>query len=893
MGVITTFAGDGTPGFSGDDGPAASARLSVASLVFDAAGNLLLADFLNRRVRRITPAGIIQTVAGTGAAGFSGDNGPATAAQLRRPAGIAVNRAGSLYIADADDHRIRKVAPDGVITTVAGSGSAGFGPDGSIARFSLVGSPQSVAVDAAGTPYFSTGGWIRRLDSDGTLRSFVQLASPRGMRFDGAGNLYVADANRIVRVSPSREVATVAGGASGFGGDGGRAEAAALNAPADLLQDRRGYLLIADRGNHRVRQVDLTSIITTIAGGRTVTIGDGGRADQALLSSPRRLAVDAAGNVYIADTGHHRIRRVTPAGQIGTFAGIGVPGFSGDGGPPESAALSGPLGISLNPGGTLYIADTGNNRVRKIQPSDGVIATVPGTRGCAGLFVTPCFFLEPIFAEGPLAVVEDQEGTLYVAARDRVVLRDVVGNVSTVPGSEDLWPVALVVVERRTLYAADSRQRRIARISLGRVETIEATPATDLALDRDGNLFIAAGAILKRTPAGEMLAIPGAAGVAVAVGPGGILYVADDRENRVLKLTPNSPVRLVITRGDRLSGRAGTRLPEPLEVRLIGAAGAGVLGAPVTFAVTQGAAALSSPRVTTSAEGIAQIAVTLGAPGTVVVTASSPGVEPARFTMEATPGEGAAPEAPRIFSGGVVGGGLSVPPARRLSPNGIVSVFGENLAPPGPGRLAGPNDLVNGRLPTRLDGVCVRVGSEPAPIFHLFRTQINIQAPSGLTAGEAPVQVIRNCGEPGEVRGNTELVRVEPAAPEFLFTTLNPDGRNPIRMVNATDPEAAFARPGDAVILFVIGLGFTDPPFAAGELPDRAAPARERVKVWIGEKELADEDVLYAGVTPLFAGLYQINLRIPPDTPASELPVSVRAGSFTTPPGGFLVVRRD
>ena len=293
----------------------------------------------------------ITTVAGIGVQGFSGDRGPATEAGLDKPMDVAVDDAGNLFIADAYNDRIRKVdAQTGVITTVAGGGGQGFSGDGMFAR------------DA-------------------------ELNHPKGIAVDRAGNLFIADNfnSRIRRVDAQTGIIdTVAGNDGiGFSGDGGRAASASLALPIGVDVDGQGNLLIADTDSSRIRRVDSqTWVITTVAGtGKFGFGGDGGPATSASLNEPRRVAVDDAGNLFIADTFNHRIRRVdAQTGVITTVAGNGRAGFSGDGGPATSASLNNPRGVAVDSTGNLFIADMVNQRIRKVDAQTGVITTVPGIK---------------------------------------------------------------------------------------------------------------------------------------------------------------------------------------------------------------------------------------------------------------------------------------------------------------------------------------------------------------------------------------------------------------------------------------------------------------------------------------------------------------------------------
>ncbi len=364
---ITTVAGNGTFSYSGDGGTATSASLAYPSgVALDRQGNLFVADQYNYRIRRVDGVtGEITTVAGNGIQSFSGDGGVAVGASLDSPYDVAIDGAGNLFIVDQYNHRIRRVdGVTGVITTVAGNGSSSYGGDG------------GAAVSAS-------------------------LAWPTGVAVDGAGNLFIADQGnrRIRRVDGvTGVISTVAGnGTSGYSGDGGAATSAGLDAPYDVVVDAGGNLLISDYYHHRIRRVDgATGVITTVAGdGNSSYGGDGGAATAASLYFPTGLALDAAGNLFIADHFNHRIRRMDGAtGVITTVAGNGSNSYGGDGGAATSASLLHPTGVAVDGVGILYIADQGNNRVRRV---DGVAATTnrvpvadagPDQRVVAGSAVT-------------------------------------------------------------------------------------------------------------------------------------------------------------------------------------------------------------------------------------------------------------------------------------------------------------------------------------------------------------------------------------------------------------------------------------------------------------------------------------------------------------------------
>ncbi len=284
------------------------------------------------------------TVAGNGESGFAGDGGPAAKAKLTRPCAVAVDHRGNLYIADSGNHRIRKVAPDGTITTFAGTGEPGF-------------------------------------DGDGGPAARAQLNAPYGVSVDRHGQVFVADQQnyRIRKVTPAGTITTIAGdGRKGFDGDGGPAVRAALNYPDATVSDDKGHLYIADAGNHRVRKVDPDGTITTVAGTVRGYSGDGGPAAHAQLNLPASLAIDPQGNLFVGDLANHAVRKVSPSGTITTVAGTGDRGFNGDDIPAIRAQLNEPGGVAVCPDGSLLIADGGNFRVRRVD-ADGMIQTIAGT----------------------------------------------------------------------------------------------------------------------------------------------------------------------------------------------------------------------------------------------------------------------------------------------------------------------------------------------------------------------------------------------------------------------------------------------------------------------------------------------------------------------------------
>ena len=341
-GVIRTMAGTNQRGFSGDGGSAVSAAFhGPRGAAVGPDGTVFIADTFNHRVRRVDPGGAVTTLVGTGQAAYSGDGGPAVSATLHWPHGLAVDPTGAgLYIADSANHRVRRVdLASGIITTVAGSDAAG----------------------AAG---------------DGGPATAARLQDPKAVYASPSGGLYIADSgnDRIRRVDPTGTITTFGGtGVPGFSGDGAPATAAQFDGPRSVAGDGAGNLYVADDNNHRIRRIDGAGVVTTLAGtGVAGFSGDGGPAVSAELDHPRGVAVDGRGNVFIADSMSARVRMIDPGGVIATVAGCGRQGFGGDGGPATVARLFEPRGVAVDDAGRLFVADTYNDRIRRVdEPRPG------------------------------------------------------------------------------------------------------------------------------------------------------------------------------------------------------------------------------------------------------------------------------------------------------------------------------------------------------------------------------------------------------------------------------------------------------------------------------------------------------------------------------------------
>jgi uncharacterized protein (TIGR03437 family) len=344
---------------------------------------VLLAELNYRRVRRVTAQGTITTVAGQLPSADVGDNVPATSTALLDPVGVAVDTGGNVYVSDYTDQRIRKISPGGTIATIAGNGIPGY--------------------TASGTA------------------SAAELGNPLDMSFDSLGDLYFIS-GIVQKIGVNGNISTVAGSSTpGYAGDHGPANSAELLGPADAVADGAGNFYISDRGNSVIRMVNSSGIITTYAGtGKAAYGGDGGAATAAQLFQPWQLALDQSGNLYIADWGNSRVRKINPAGTITTVAGGGMSGALGDGGPATAATIGGNLfGVAVDAAGNLYI--TSNARIRKVNASTGLISTIAGN-GTAG-FGGDGGLATNATINGAQSIAVDSAGNIYFADENNLRVR--------------------------------------------------------------------------------------------------------------------------------------------------------------------------------------------------------------------------------------------------------------------------------------------------------------------------------------------------------------------------------------------------------------------------------------------------------------------------------------
>lgn len=488
-GTVTVVAGNGTFGYAGDGGPAASATLNQPHGVFiDSHGNIFIADTENSVIREVVAAtGNIQTVAGNGTAGYAGDGASATAAELNFPNGVFVDSQGNIFIADTENSLIREVAAStGNIQTVAGTpGSAGYAGDGALATLALLDMPDGVFVNGSGNIFIAdtfnsvirevsvATGFIQTVvgayyqfnftcnySGDGGPATSAQLCLPNNVFVDALGNIFVADTeNSAIRevAASTGNIQTVAGTGTacanigGGCGNGGLATSAQLNFPSDIVVDAAQNILIADTESFTIREVTASDgNIQAFAGNNTPAYsGDGNLATDAELNDPGAVFADASGNVFIADTSNSAIRVYNPsgspvtiagvtipAGDIQTVAGNGTSGYTGDGGLATSAQLSFPQGVFADASGNIFIADTANSVVREVAAATGDIQTVAGT-GTAGYSGDKGPATQAQLSS-PYGVFVDSAGNIFIADTDNSAIREVAastGTIATVAGT--------------------------------------------------------------------------------------------------------------------------------------------------------------------------------------------------------------------------------------------------------------------------------------------------------------------------------------------------------------------------------------------------------------------------------------------------------------------------
>jgi uncharacterized protein (TIGR03437 family) len=794
-----------------------------------------VADLGNQRVRRIGPDGIIATVAGTGRRASSPDGAAPTATSLLSPRNVAADAAGNLYIAEFEGHRVRKLTPDGKLSTVAGTGVAGWSGDGRPASAAQINYPAGMAFDRAGALYFADSGnnAVRKVYADGSIGTVLgrnpgtALYTPLAVAMDPAGTLYAADSTFVVRAftTGGKWLGYAGTGVPGFSGDGGSAASAALNSVNDLAADLNGNLFIAD--GMRLRRVDPSGNIATVAGdGYVHSVGDGGPATAAQLYQPSALTLDSTGNLFIADSGTERVRQVTPDGAITTLAGTGVAARgAADGSPSGNVALNTPMGVAMDSSGDVLLADTYNHRVLLVTPARAILAVAgTGTSG-ASPEGTP-----PLSAQlrGPRAVCVDRSGnlygTLYIVdtSNHRVLRLSPGGTLQTAAGNGSPGS------------AGDEGTARLAQLN---------TPSA-CATDSAGNLFIADTAnhtIRKVNPAGVIFTVAGA-GIAGSSGdegaatgallasPRGVvaddmgdIFIADTGNHRIRQVTPDGVIHSIA--GSGAPGFSGDGGP---------AAGALLNGPQGLFLDGAGDLYFAD----TGNNRIRRLVPDPVDP--------APVIQPAAITVvnAISLGEGA------------------------VAPGEIAAIFGVGLGPD-----AGATGALDaqGVLPGTLDGVEVRFDGTLAPVFYAQSGQVNVQVPYTVAGSDSVSVEVRY---QGNVVGAAS-VPVAPSAPAMLALASNADG--------SPNAESAPAARSSWMTLYATGEGLTDGPNLAG-IPAQAPYPHPLLPIALTIAGV-DAEILFAGSAPDMIGVLQIDARVPGGFVApGEAAVALTIGAAKAPP---------
>ncbi len=863
-GTLTCIGGTGREGFSGDGGAATSAQMSYPwGIAVDASGNVYFTDQNSNNIRRIAVNGTIGVFAGSARAGFSGDGGPASGAQFSGPSGLAFDSAGNLYVADTGNQRIRKIAPDGTISTVAGSGEQGYTNDGAPAIYADLNGPEGVAADPSGNLYIADtlNQRIRMVAKDGTISTFAgtgfpgysgdggpataaTMFLPTDVAADRSGKVYIADlGSSRIRVVANGTITTIAGSDSGATPtDGQAAISIRFNGPTGVVVDSAGNVYFAEGSigsgtglgdaAYKIWKVDAGDILTTAAGdGLESYSGDGGPAARAQIDTPAAMAFDSAGNLYVADSGNNRVRQISPGGAIVTVAGTGVAGYSGDYGPATSAQLNRPMGVALDSAGNLYIADTGNNRIRLVYP-DGTIAPVAGNGNAAFEGDGGQAVLAALHA--PRGVAVDSGFNVYIADTLSLRVREITtdGVIHTLAGSGvagfsgDLGsatsanlnsPSSVAVDAQGNVYFTDELNGLVRKISTGGVITTVA--GTPLPSGPGLHAIIVGG---DGGPATQALLL---APKAVLLDGSGNLYITDSGENRVRMVTPNGTIGTIAGNGTCCYSGDG------------GLANAAQLNVPWGLALDKA----GNLYVADSANNAIRQVAPAGSSSFILRVVNSASNQ----------------------SGGV-------------SPGEIVAIYGAGLGPAQPQQF---QPAGSGQVPIQLGGTQVLFNGTPGPILYTSAGQVSVVAPYEMSGANVQIAV--------QYQGQTTAalsVPLVPSAPAIF--SLDASGSGQARAFNADGTPNSAANPaaaGSTITFYATGEGQTSPVGVDGQL-DGANPPQPvlPVAVTIGGEAAR---VQYAGgVEGQVAGLMMVRVQIPGGVAAGRaVPVQLQVGTAASP----------
>jgi len=858
-GTLTLVAGNSRAGYSGDGGQAVSAQLnSPVGVALDSAGNLYISDALNNVVRMVSTTGIISTFAGSGVQGYTGDGGPATSARFFRPSGIAVDASGNVYIADRQNHAVRKVTTDGNINTLAGNRvlSFGYSGNGGPANQAQLTRPTDVCVDSKGNVYIADYGnyVIRQVTTDGNINTYAgnntesfagdggvatsaSLDLPFGVAVDSSGNLYISTVsdNRIRKVtagtSGTGTISTIAGnGTDGFGGDGSAATSAMFSTVQGVAVDPSGNIYAADSTNLRIRKVAGSNISTVAGNGILSYSGDGASATKAQLNGPTAVAQDASGNTYIADTLNNVVRQVTAAGVISTFAGTGTAGFAGDGGAANKAQLNSPQGVTVDSAGNVYIADSGNHRVRVVS-TNGNISTFagngsPGNSGDGAAASGASFYL-------PVGLATDKSGNLYITDYQVGVVRRVAssGTITTVAGigasgysgdggpaakAQLNGPAAVALDASGNLYIAETNNNTVRMVSTsGIISTIAGTGANGYS----GEGVLAINALLS-SPTG------------IAVDSNGNVFVSQ-YGNRIGLISPADGTLNTIA-GDGNPGYIGDGGPAIV----------GEFDSPSGMSMDAAGNLYVADSVNNAVRLLTRAAATISVSG--------------------------------------VGNGASNQ-AGAISPGEVVIVYGSGI---GPTTLA-PLTLANpGQVATATGGSRVLFNGIPAPMLYAWSSQVSAVVPFGVSG--STVRIVAQYGTQTSPPFTANLAAASPA----LFTAdssgqgqalaLNSDGTNN----NSGNPIQA----GSVITLYATGVGQTTPPSADGAIT-LSTPAKiaATITATIGGQPATVQSA--TTVPQNVAGVAQINVVVPAGVTGLTVPVTIQTSGISSPSGVTIAVQ--
>ena len=784
-GVINVFAGNGNLGLV-DNAPAATSPVAfpIATAV-EADGNVLILE--DNYIQRVTlPDNTLHIVAGSATLGYGGDGGAVSQATFSLPVSLSTAANGDYIISDTGNFRVRRVTGS-LINLVAGTSIANNVP----ATSAFLNQPTGVAVGTNGFTFPDTSDSMVRSVSGGVITNIAgtgvasngpgELAFPTGVALDGQGNVYVADTsnNRVLRLVKGGSFEVIAGtGTAGYSGDHGSAVVAKLYGPTSVAVDASGNVYIADNGNCVIRMVDANQNITTIAGnGVCASTGNNGPASSAAVDA-LVLALDNSGNLFFAEPDTHRIRRINlNSMMVIPVAGIGSPGYTGDGGDAATAQLNGPTGVAVDLKGNVFIADKQNSVVRMITTT-GTIWTVAGTGK----------------------------------------------------------------------YPFD----------------LESGPALGVSIDPGG----------------------------VATAADGSVYVADYFNDRIRELTPVVPAKVAASSGTVASGAPGQQIA--VSVTVTDSSGNPVSGAIVTFSVTSGSAQLSATTVETNASGVAIVLVTLGSPGTIQIQATTQGLPAVTLSVtsagpqiSAGGVEGAGLSVPPVTSlstGGIAtvfGSGFGGPSTYVAVGsgdlvNGAVPTIFKGICV----EVAGTKAPIFGVSNTQVNFQVPAISSASASVQVVANCgAANAEPSSGVTAPIA-------AASPEFFYFQTNSSGKNPVAATDAITN------NGIAAAGLF-PGSGFqpAYPGEIVTVYATGFGATNPPVAPGQFFAGAAQVTAPSTVLLNGQALPASAVSYVGITPSSPGLYQVNFQIPSNAPDGDLPLVIQIGGVSSPAGAYITVQ--